>query len=151
MRTVRPRESSLTSAARHESFAACFSYRKICQVPKILIVDDEDSIRDALARWFTLRGYEVEKAEDGLAAVEKCAVSSFDIITMDLEMPRLSGMEAIERIRKTNPTVPIIVLTGYPNEAEEVLERGAAKVLTKPLRLRDLEEEVSLLLTRGGN
>lgn len=115
-------------------------------MPRILIVDDEDSIRDALARWFSLRGYDVEKAEDGLVAVEKCATGQFDIITMDLEMPRLSGVDAIERIRQSHPNVPIIVLTGYPNEAEEVLERGAAKVLTKPLRLKDLEQEVSMLL-----
>ena len=99
-----------------------------------------------MARWFTLRGFEVDKAEDGLVAIEKCAQTDFDIITMDLEMPRLSGVEAIERIRQVNPHVPIIVLTGYPNEAEEVLELGAAKVLTKPLRLKDLEEEVRALL-----
>lgn len=118
----------------------------LCAVPRILIVDDEDSIRDALARWFTLRGFEVEKAEDGLVAVEKCVAGSFDVITMDLEMPRLSGVEAIERIRSTHPEIPIIVLTGYPNEADEVLERGAAKVLTKPLRLKDLEEEIKQIL-----
>lgn len=113
---------------------------------RILIVDDEPSIRDALARWFTLRGFDVTTARDGQEALNLCLDRAFDIITMDLEMPRMSGDEAIGRIREILPEVPIIILTGYPNEADSVLEGGASLVLTKPLRLRELEHEVMKLL-----
>lgn len=116
-------------------------------MPRVLVVDDEMSIREALARWLTLRGFDVEKAEDGQAAVERCAAAAFDIITMDLEMPRLGGLDAIEVIRKTQPAVPILVLTGYPNRLETISVSGPFKVLTKPQRLQDLEQEIRALLT----
>lgn len=113
---------------------------------RILVVDDEAGIRDALARWLVLRGFDVTKAEDGQDAVEKCAAEHFDVITMDLEMPRLGGAEAITVIRRNSPDIPILVLTAFPQEAEEVIEAGAAKVLNKPLRLLDLEKEIRSVL-----
>lgn len=113
---------------------------------RVLVVDDEAGIRDALARWLSLRGFDVTKAEDGQDAVEKCAAERFDVITMDLEMPRLCGVDAITVIRRNSPEIPILVLTAFPHEAEEVLEAGAAKVLNKPLRLLDLEEEIRSVL-----
>lgn len=113
---------------------------------RILIVDDEQSIRDALARWFSLRGFDVTTARDGQEALSLCSDYAFDIITMDLEMPRMSGNEAIARIRETLPDVPIIILTGFPSDADAVLDGGASLVLTKPLRLKELESEVLKLI-----
>ena len=110
--------------------------------PSILIVDDEANIRGALFRWFEIRGFEVSSAADGIEAVSLCADNHFDVITMDLEMPRMGGIEALTAIRKTHPDVPILVVTGFARDAQQALNAGAAKVLTKPLRLRDLEEEV---------
>lgn len=119
---------------------------------RILVVDDEAGIRDALARWLSLRGFDVTKAEDGQDAVEKCAAQRFDVITMDLEMPRLGGAEAISVIRQHRPEIPILVLTAFPQEAEEVLDAGAAKILNKPLRLLDLESEIrNVLPARAAN
>lgn len=119
---------------------------------RILVVDDEAGIRDALARWLSLRGFDVTKAEDGQDAVEKCAAQQFDVITMDLEMPRLGGAEAISVIRQHRPEIPILVLTAFPQEAEEVLEAGAAKILNKPLRLLELEGEIrNVLPARAAN
>jgi len=110
--------------------------------PAILIVDDEANIRGALFRWFEIRGFDVTSAADGLEAVSLCADNRYDVITMDLEMPRMGGIEALTAIRKTHPDVPILVVTGYARDAQRALNAGAIKVLTKPLRLRDLEDEV---------
>ena len=113
---------------------------------RVLVVDDEAGIRDAMARWLSIRGFDVTKAEDGQDAIEKCRTHAFDIITMDLEMPRLGGAEAISIIHTLCPGVPVLVLTAFPLEGEDLLETGAVKILTKPLRLLDLEMEIRNLL-----
>ena len=110
--------------------------------PCILIVDDERSVRTALHRWFEACGYLVDVAMDGVEAVEKCTAKLFDAVIMDLEMPRMSGAEALVAIKVLHPELPVIVFTGYPHSQERALYTGAARVLTKPLRLRDLEHEV---------
>ena len=115
--------------------------------PRILIVDDESGIRAALSRWFKIRGFEVEEAENGLEAIEKCLENDYDVVTMDLEMPGMGGLEAIVVIKESYPALPIVVLTGYVRDSEAALNNGAAKVLTKPLRLKELEEEVRELLS----
>ncbi len=117
--------------------------------PRILIVDDEPSIRVALDRWFSLRGFDVEQAEDGQDALDKCRNHRYDVITMDLEMPRMGGLDAIVAIKKYLPDVPIVVLTGFMRDTENALSCGAAVVLTKPLRLRVLEAQVRELLMKS--
>jgi two-component system response regulator HydG len=114
--------------------------------PRILIVDDEPSIRSALERWFNIRGFVADQAADGMEALEKIQQAPFDIITMDLDMPRMSGIEAIARIREMQPEIPIVVLTGFIRDTAIALNNGATRVLTKPVRLRELEEEVRRLL-----
>ncbi|MBI5093138.1 MAG: response regulator [Candidatus Hydrogenedentes bacterium] len=114
--------------------------------PRILIVDDEENIRKALHRWFEISGFDVDTAEDGVAAVELCAGTQYDVVTMDLEMPRMNGKEAIAAIKLLQPDVPILMLTGYPQNSAEVLNCGALKILTKPFRLQELEQEVRSVL-----
>lgn len=118
--------------------------------PAILIVDDEANIRGALLNWFEIRGFEVFSAADGMEAVSLCETRHFDVITMDLEMPRMGGIEALREIRKSLPNVPVLVVTGLPRDIQQAMSAGAAKVLTKPLRLRDLEDEVRSLLNAMG-
>lgn len=115
--------------------------------PAILIVDDEANIRGALHHWFEMRGFEAHSAADGIEAVSLCEAKCFDVITMDLEMPRMGGLEALIEIRKVHPAVPVLIVTGFARDAQRALNAGAAKVLTKPLRLRDLEEEVRGVLS----
>jgi len=114
--------------------------------PKILIVDDEVSIRTALERWFNIRGFEVDQAADGMEALEKCRANRYDVITMDLEMPRMGGLEAMAALREYLPNVPVVVLTGFTREGDSAKMLGAAKVLTKPLRLGELERHVRELI-----
>lgn len=112
------------------------------QSHRLLIVDDDPNVREALSRWFSMRGFQVATAVDGLDALDKCQDVEYDLITLDLEMPRLSGLDAIEPIRELQPGATIVVLTGYAQDSDAALSRGAAKILLKPLRLTQLEEEL---------
>lgn len=117
----------------------------------MLIVDDDASVREALSQWFLMRGFSVATAEDGVAAIEQCKKQHFDLITLDLEMPRMSGMEAIGPLRTCLPEATIVVLTGYGRDTETALLRGAAKVLQKPMRMTALEAELLEVLPPGFN
>ena len=116
--------------------------------PRILIVDDEPNIRASLARWFRLSGFDVDVAEDGDLAVEKCATMKYDVITMDIEMPRVNGVQAILAIRQCQPDASIIVLTGYARDSDEASQCGATRILSKPIRLRELEAAVRSVIAR---
>jgi len=113
---------------------------------RILIVDDEASIRDALNKWFELCGYEVGLAGDGIEAIERFQDNEYDAVLMDLEMPRMGGIDAIPVLKQIQPHVPIVVLTGFPGNSRGVLECGAAKILQKPIHLRKLELQVRAVL-----
>ena len=115
--------------------------------PRILIVDDEENVRKALQQWFQVCGFEVDIAEDGDIAVEKCTATEYDVVTMDMHMPRMSGTAAIAAIRVIRPEVPVIVFTGYYDNWDEAVQCGATKVLNKPMSLHDLEAEVRKFVT----
>jgi CheY-like chemotaxis protein len=114
--------------------------------PRILIVDDEKAIRTALHRWFSLHGFETDLATNGREAVDKCAENEYDVVTMDLRMPVMSGPDAIAAIKQHRPELPIVVFSGYPEDCDDAMTQGAAKVLTKPLELSIVEREVRKLL-----
>lgn len=115
--------------------------------PRILIVDDETGIRSALGRWFCIRGFQVDEAADGAEAVQKCRQGVYDVVTMDLEMPRMNGLEAIEAIGTLRPGMPVIILTGFLQDIEIRPDCHAARVLTKPIRLQELEKHVRDVLS----
>jgi len=81
--------------------------------------------------------------------VEAVARESFDIVLMDLEMPRLHGLEAMVQIRAHTPDLPIIVLSGYARDKAKAWDRGAALVLSKPIRLAVLEQHVREVLAES--
>lgn len=116
---------------------------------RILIVDDDRPVRDALQMWFASNGFEADVAADGLEGLEKVRGAHYDAIVMDLEMPRMGGREAIEEIRALCPYVPIVVLTGYSADSPAALAAGASRILSKPARLKDLEAEVRALISAG--
>lgn len=117
--------------------------------PRILIVDDDTNVRSAFQRWFSCRGFDADEAEDGVEAVDKCSRGAYDVITLDLEMPRMGGVQALPMIRKAQPDVPIVVLTGFANEAHALSPKDVARVLVKPMSLRELEDVVRELLPAG--
>ena len=114
--------------------------------PAILITDDDEFIVQVLSQWFEGRGFAVDVARDGLEAVEKCRERLFDIVTMDIEMPRLGGVEAIRLIKEFSPTTPVIALTGYASSGDLAERCRADKIFVKPMALSALEREVRALL-----
>jgi len=115
----------------------------------LLVVDDDSRLREALSRWFTMRGVHVDTAENGEVALERCALKRYDVITMDLVMPGIDGAETASRIRVLHPDVPIIMLSGYAGDAERLHEAGFLEVLQKPIRMIELEHKVRQAVSEG--
>ena len=111
-------------------------------VPRILIVDDEKHVREAVSTWFYQRGFFVRVAENGARAVSMCDEETFDIVLMDLEMPVMNGSAAIKEVRAKHPGLPIVVFSGFSSQMQDAANMGANRILQKPLSLRDLEREV---------
>jgi two-component system response regulator RegX3 len=118
-------------------------------VTRLLIAEDEPAILDALA--YTLRGegYEVETVEDGEAALEQALTDEFDLMILDLMLPRLSGTEILRRVRQQS-ALPVIVLTAKSTETDRVLglEIGADDYVTKPFSMAEVVSRVRALLRR---
>jgi two-component system chemotaxis response regulator CheY len=104
----------------------------------VLVVDDEDSIRNVLRMALVQAGYDVEEADDGGKAVEVLNSGDnplmVDAVICDIRMPRINGVEAITYFRSQYPTLPIIVLTGYHDEqlAQSLRRQGVVDWLEKP-------------------
>jgi signal transduction histidine kinase/DNA-binding response OmpR family regulator len=118
---------------------------------RILVVDDEEVIRGILKKSFEFWGYSCDIAQDGKEALEKINSKIFyNLLLTDLKMPHLGGMEILKEIKKTNPYIEVIILTGHPtvDSAVEALKIGASDYLVKPFELEDLRQTVSKCLQR---
>jgi len=102
---------------------------------KLLIVDDELSVRDSLAKWFHEEGYEVGTAESASEALTKLAESHWDAALLDIKMHGTDGIELQKRIHELQPEVIVIMMTGYASveTAVTALKNGAYDYVTKPL------------------
>jgi two-component system, OmpR family, KDP operon response regulator KdpE len=114
---------------------------------RVLVVDDEPDVRNAVRRGLELMGYELEIAADGSEGVAKVEDWRPDVVLMDLAMPRMGGLSAIEQIR-TWSLVPIIVLSVMGEEPDKVraLEAGADDYLTKPFGMQELNARIRVAL-----
>ena len=106
---------------------------------RVLIVDDEDVVRKVLRATLTEAGYEVVEAEHGGKGIEKIGSDDnplmVDVIICDIRMPKINGIEAISFFRQQYPSVPILVLTGFPDTkmATELMNKGVFDYLVKPM------------------
>lgn len=102
---------------------------------RVLIVDDEKSMRITLSEFLKKEGYEVETAPDALIALQMLSMSEYDIIVTDIIMPRISGIELLGKIREKSQTVQIVIMTGEPTveTAVKAVQSGANDYLTKPI------------------
>ncbi len=125
----------------------------------ILIVDDEESIRNILSRKLELDGYNCEVAADGKEALRKASMESFDLVLLDIKLPGLSGMEVLRRLTADYPDTCIIMITAMADTKThiEALRLGAYDYVTKPFDLDDVSARVkraleirSLVLKKGG-
>lgn len=118
---------------------------------RILIVDDEPWVREVFRDFCALTdAFEVELASDGSEAVRKVQSGSYDLVTLDLIMPEMSGLEALTEIKRSAPKTPIMVITG--NATDKLVNQagvmGACRVMYKPIQLDDFIAEISSALTR---
>ncbi len=118
---------------------------------KILVVDDEENIRQIIFKYAKFEGYEVQEASNGLEAVEMCRKNDYDIIIMDIMMPELDGFSACREIRKFKNT-PVIMLSARGEEYDRIhgFETGVDDYVVKPFSPRELMMRVSAILKRSG-
>jgi DNA-binding response OmpR family regulator len=118
--------------------------------PRILLVDDEQSILTLLSYPLRKDGYDVVRAADGAEALARFGESEFDLVVLDVMMPRVDGLEACRRLRAMSP-VPIIMLTAKAEEIDKVLglELGADDYITKPFSMREFRSRVKAALRRA--
>jgi response regulator RpfG family c-di-GMP phosphodiesterase len=111
---------------------------------KVLVVDDEKSIRVTLAHFLQDKGYEAAMTEDFSTAMELFQQDAFDVVVTDIIMPRYTGVDILQQIRAINPGVPVIMMTGEPNleTSVEALKAGAYDYLSKPIEINELYNSV---------
>lgn len=109
---------------------------------RILVVDDEQPIRDLLSQAFTVLEYEVDTAADGQEALDVVAQHGVNLVFMDLKLPGLNGLELCRRLRRFNPLAIVFAMTGYPStfELADCREAGFDDYFRKPVRLQVLSK-----------
>lgn len=117
----------------------------------VLIVEDDADFRDSSARWMRRKGHEVAAAASGAEALSLCSRQEFDVGVFDMNMPGMSGIELLQRIRDESIDIEVIILTGQGTieTAVQAMKMGASDYLTKPCPLGDLEHHCRLARDRG--
>ena len=105
--------------------------------PRVLVVDDEASIRDLLQKTLALAEYDVDLAPDGRTALERLRIIPYDLLITDLKMPGVDGLTVIKEARRLKADMPVIIITGFSTEASaiEAVNLGVSGYLTKPFRV----------------
>ncbi|HLP61572.1 MAG TPA: sigma-54 dependent transcriptional regulator [Candidatus Deferrimicrobium sp.] len=108
---------------------------------KILVIDDDPSIRNMLAIVLKKAGYDVTCTESGKTSLEKLKKESFDLIISDIKMPDINGIDLLKKIKSITPEIPVIMITAYAsaNDAVEAMKLGAEDYVTKPFNLDELK------------
>jgi excisionase family DNA binding protein len=132
----RPRGGGRTTPAPSAP-SEVVSQRQISERPRILVVDDESSIRDLLSKTLALAEYDVDTATDGRSALERLRLYPYDLLIADLKMPGIDGLSVIREAKRLKADLPVIIITGYSTEtaAIEAVNLGVSGYLTKPFRV----------------
>lgn len=113
---------------------------------RILIVDDDASIRRSLKKLLTKADYDISVAADGFEAVERFRAKPVDLLLLDLNMPGKDGWAASENITRTNPFVPTVIMTGLPDQFDIAKAAGAGALLEKPFNPEELLSVIEEML-----
>ncbi len=119
--------------------------------PRVLVVDDEASIRELLTRTLALTEYEVEAVADGRTGLDRLRLGPYDLLIADLRMPVMDGLTLIREARRLQPTLKVIIITGYSTESSaiEAVNLGVVGYLVKPFRVPQVLSAVGKALGEG--
>lgn len=117
-------------------------------VNRVLIVDDQDMLREMLKDFLSEHGFEIVEACNGKEGIEHAKSTQFDAIFMDVRMPEMDGLAALDKLREEGINTPVFIMSGYGeiSSAEDAMKRGAQNFLPKPFKL---EEALELLNKKG--
>lgn len=117
---------------------------------RILVIDDEESIRSTLEEFLAMNGYRVETAATGKEGLDRLGRDTFDLVLSDLRLPDMDGLAVIEWLRETQPALPVLVMTGHATVETTIraLRLGAYDFLQKPFRLDEIERTIENCLER---
>ena len=137
---------------RASGASLCHALSPRTPLPKVLIVDDQADLRSTVAEILMLQSLEVIEAEDGQVALERVRADSPTVMILDINMPRVDGMEVLRRVSQFAPQLPVIMLTaaGDVRTAVEAMRLGAYDYLTKPFDADELVLHVRRALERQG-
>lgn len=118
---------------------------------RLLIVDDEENIREVVKEYAEFEGYEIDEAEDGMQAVSMCRENDYDLIILDIMMPKLDGFSACKEIKKIK-NIPVIMMSARSEEYDKLFgfELGIDDYVTKPFSPKELMARVAAVLARSG-
>mgnify|MGYP004541923763 FL=1 len=116
---------------------------------KLLVVDDEDKIREVIKEYAEFSGYEVTEAADGMSAIGLCKLNDYDLIIMDVMMPKLDGFSSVKEIKKIKD-IPVIMLSARGEEYDKLFgfELGIDDYVVKPFSPKELMARVNAVLQR---
>ena len=119
---------------------------------KILVVDDEQKIREVIREYAEFNGYEVEEAENGMEAIGLCKLNEYDLIIMDIMMPKLDGFSACKEIKKIKD-IPVIMLSARGEEYDKLFgfELGIDDYMVKPFSPKELMARINVAISRRNN
>jgi DNA-binding NtrC family response regulator len=118
--------------------------------PKVLIVDDEERFRSTMRKLLTIRGLFAETAGSGEEALRELTANPYDVVILDVRMPEMDGVRALAEIRKIDPEIAVLIMTGYASvdTAKEIIKMGAHDYLLKPYDIEDLMEKIEAAYDR---
>lgn len=121
-------------------------------MPRILIAEDDDAVREFVARALALQGHEVTAVTDGGKALEALAASPYDLLLTDIVMPGMDGIALALKVAKNHPTLPVLLMTGYAAERQRAhnLDALICRVLLKPFTLKEVCGAVAEVLADRG-
>jgi DNA-binding response OmpR family regulator len=115
---------------------------------QILVVDDDCSVRELLARVLMGEGYDVVSAKDGEESLAAASATPIDLVLLDLNLPGMSGWDTFDKLTQKHPLVPVIIITARPNQVFTAMAAGAGALLEKPLDFSNLLRTISSLIFR---
>jgi CheY-like chemotaxis protein/predicted transcriptional regulator len=118
--------------------------------PSVLLIDDDETIRKALTRALAREGFKVDTAPDGKQAMKKSGLVHYDVALLDIRLPDTDGMTLLRMLRKENPGIKEIIITGYPSleNAMKAVDEGADAYIIKPFKPADLLAKIREKLKR---